>query len=205
MCPIPELLAVVLGDAIHDLRSALDHLASGIVRTLPGKPLGDTRPYFPMSPEREKLESDKTLAAMEEALPGAKNLLIEQLRPPNGPDEATWRFNVLNNIDKHNLIIPAVTIVEIQNLNATWGEGNVMHGGVDLGDASRSRVLMETGEPITIGENIRTLVDVRFGVGTDPFLGKPVVATLEQIRDLVLKVLQAFRDAMALQIAGTEG
>src|SRR6185312_937803 len=153
--PIPEFLAVIIGDAIHNLRSALDLLAGGIIRTLPGKPLGDKRPHFPMHSERKNLEADLSLAAIEKALPGAKKLLLEDIRPANGPNETTWRFNVLNNLDKHNLIIPAVSIAEIKNVNARWGTGGVMYGGIDRGDAARPRVMMETGEPITIGDDFQ--------------------------------------------------
>jgi hypothetical protein len=48
--PIPETLALIVGDAVHNLRAALDHLAAGILRRWHPKP--PDRPFFPMHPEK---------------------------------------------------------------------------------------------------------------------------------------------------------
>ena len=75
--PIPEMFALVIGDAIHNLRAALDHLASGICRTVDP----DAKPYFPVSKDRKDLENSGSLKQMEAALPGSQKAILDKIRP----------------------------------------------------------------------------------------------------------------------------
>lgn len=117
--PIAENFALIIGDAVHNLRGALDHLAGGVLRSLSTDP--PSKPFFPMHPDRERLIADRNLSALDAALPGAKELILNQLRPENGPDEKFWTFNTLDNADKHNLLVPNVSITDVRNIFAVIG------------------------------------------------------------------------------------
>lgn len=187
--PIPELLAIIVGDAIHNLRSALDHLAGGIIRTLCDPPK-DLRPHFPMHPNWEHLKTDRSLAAIEQALPGSKKTLLEEIRPANGVNERLWGFNDLSNLDKHNLIIPSIAVTQIIGSFRTGTSTFTNCGGGS--DATKPSVLISSNAPIIVDKDFQTTVDVRFGEGKHPFKNEAVISTLFQIRDIVSETLNAF-------------
>ena len=82
----------MIGDAIHNLRGALDHLATGIIRTHKD----GAKPYFPISQNRDDLINDaemsRRLDDMEQSLPGSKKLILDQIRPVNDARESLWSF-----------------------------------------------------------------------------------------------------------------
>lgn len=80
--PIPETLANIIGDALGNLKSALDYAAVRI--DAPGT-------YFPTAP-RADLPNQPALTKLEAALPGFRGLLLNTIRPENGPDEPLWEL-----------------------------------------------------------------------------------------------------------------
>jgi hypothetical protein len=181
--PIPETLALVIGDAVHNFRTALDHLATAIV---PGKAT-----YFPIAPARKDFVTAPILSAMEQALPGAKSLLTDKIRPENGPNERLWSFNSLDRDDKHNSLLPVVTVAEITGFQIIQRGRVIDQGGRYRGDATQPiNILMAYG-PIAIRGDYETTVEVRFGQGSS-FEGEPVVETLMSIGDLVTETLNEF-------------
>ncbi len=186
---IPSILALMLGDAIHNLRSALDHLSTAMVRTI--KPGAKT--YFPIAPKREIFEAAPVLDLIEKALPGGKKLILENIRPKNASNEVLWRFNDLDNDDKHNLIIPTVTIAKIEGLDALVGS-NRATGNIICNDAARPfcvLALKGRESDITIQDNSKLTVDVKFGKRS-VFENEPVIPTLTQIAGLVSHTLDEF-------------
>ncbi len=187
--PIPETLALVIGDAIHNLRAALDHLANGIVREWHPEP--PDFGFFPMTKKRENLISHAHLPAIEQALPGTEKLLLEDIRPADGASKSLWAFHSLDNDDKHNLILPTVTFATVSNINVTMGNGGSMTNCGAGSDAARPMVIIHSDLPITVENNLNATVDIKFGDGT-PFKDNPVIPTLLQISDVVSETLKAF-------------
>ena len=187
--PIPETLAVIIGDTVHNLRCALDHTASAIIRTKDPR----AEPHFPMFKEREKLEGAKWLAAIEEALPGSRRMFLENVRPEGGANDHLWRFNDLSNTDKHNLLIPTVTLVAVNGINADVGGRRFQNLGSGGNAAHPIGIIAWTyaqGQ-IAMDQNFKAAVQIKFGAGT-PFEDEPVIPTLLQMSDLVSETLNAF-------------
>ena len=180
-------LAVVIGDAVHNLRAALDHLATGIIRTHDPK----AKPYFPIHPERKSLETAPDLARIEANLPGAKKLLLEEIRPENGPNEHLWLFNDLDNADKHSLILPTISVTKIETSGITLPGGTTIGTLEVSGDATRPINLIRDAGQISIDDNFKVTASVLFGEGT-LFKNKPVIPTLMQIADIVTDTLDQF-------------
>ena len=188
---IPETLAAIIGDSVGNVRAALDHLASGIVREWGTPSQGPL--YFPLAP-RKDLVSHTGLAAIEQALPGSEKLLLDQIRPSNGPNEHFWDFYTLNKDDKHNFFIPTVVAVTVDNINARIGTNTWTNCAVGF-DAARPAKLFRSDLPISISDNFETTVDVKFGKGT-PFENEPVIPTLLQISQVVMETINAFERLM---------
>jgi hypothetical protein len=184
---IPDALAAIIGDTVGNLREALDHLASGIVRQWGTSIAGAL--YFPVTP-RKDLIAHTGLAAIEQALPGSKKLLLEEIRPDDGPNEHFWDFYTLNKDDKHNFFIPTVTVGEIRGLNANVG-GNIFNNCLFGFNAARPQIIFDSPVPIAISNNFDAIVDVKFGEGT-PFKDEPVIPTITQISEVVAEAINAF-------------
>ena len=183
--PIPETLGLIIGDAVHNLRAALDHFANVVIRTW--LPANGKRAFFPMSSKWENFVSHSDFPAIEEALPDTKDLLLKEVRPKDGPNEALWSFNTLDNDDKHNLILPTVAFADISNINITTGGGVLRNCGAGS-DAARPMVILRSSWPITMHNDLNPAVDVKFGKGS-PFENEPVIPTLTQISKLVDETL----------------
>jgi hypothetical protein len=106
-----------------------------------------------------------------------------------------WSFNSLDNLDKHNLIIPAISVVSVNNINARSGT-NVMENCGIGGDAARPINMIRSVAPIAIQNNFQTTVAVRFGQG-NVFENEPVIPTLMQIAQIVGEALGAFERHIA--------
>ncbi len=184
--PIPETFALIIGDAVHNLRAALDHLASGIIRTIdPG-----AKRYFPVTKIRDNLEKSGDLALMETALPGSKELVLNKIRPVNGGRDHLWAFGSIDIDDKHNLVVPTITIATIDGISGN--SRGMSFEGIGFGnDAAKPFIAMASTNPFSIQGKPHASVDVSFGPGT-PFYGHPVVPTLLDIRQLVEETIEAF-------------
>jgi hypothetical protein len=99
----PDCLALIAGDAIQNLMSALDHLAYQLVcsETADNPPKLD-RIYFPIGDDKEKYETKKReymKGAHQETLDA-----IDSLKPYKDGNYLLWALYRLNNIDKHRLL-----------------------------------------------------------------------------------------------------
>lgn len=195
--PIAEILALIIGDAVHNLRTALDHLATGIARTADAS----AEIHYPMCKAREDLiarpgaklsGAHKALGAVEQALPGATKLILDEIRPANGPNDSLWGFHPLDNDDKHNLLIPTVSVTSVDNLNCVIGTNRIMGGNIG-GDATKPIRLIRSDVPFSINDDFYTSVEVKFGQG-GPFENDPVVSTLTQIAGLITHTINKFEN-----------
>jgi hypothetical protein len=99
----PDDLALLAGDTIQNLVTALDHLAYQLVC----KDTGDAPPnprgiYFPIADDQAKYDASK-----ESKLAGASTKTIasiDAVRPYRGGNDALWRLDRLNKIEKHRLL-----------------------------------------------------------------------------------------------------
>jgi hypothetical protein len=96
----PLGFSLIVGDAIHNLRSALDHLAWQLVEVNGKTPSKGT--YFPISETLTKYKSSKG-AKIQGMSAGAKNLL-DSIKPYQGGNDDLWILNELDNFDKHRLL-----------------------------------------------------------------------------------------------------
>ncbi|WLA68834.1 hypothetical protein [Bradyrhizobium diazoefficiens] len=121
------------------------------------------------------MASHSSLKTLDQALPGFETLLLQTIRPENGPDEPLWELvGKSNNENKHSDFIPAVTVSEIRKLDIRTDTNSIT--GVALAfDAARPWKLVKSWLPITINPAFEAIVQVRFGKGT-PVENEPAVA-----------------------------
>lgn len=104
----------------------------------------------------------------------------------------TWEIRAADNIDKHNLIVPTITVTSIRNailvddMNkniVTIGEMSVSDGGelLILGYQNRGH--------LKFASNGQASLSITFPDGCEVFAGKPVFPTLLECSQLTSETL----------------
>jgi hypothetical protein len=105
----PPDISILLGEGVHSLRSALDHLAFQLAivgngGALPPKP---KKVYFPIGNDQPNYESRRADPASQGVSAGALNK-IDALEPwHDGKGNLFWIIQEINNIDKHRVVLTA--------------------------------------------------------------------------------------------------
>lgn len=113
--PVPAHIALVAGDAIQNLMSALDHLAYQIVCAgTSDSPPNPNWIYFPIQDDAAKYEAKK-MGKIQGARPSAIKA-IDALQPYKGGNDLLWILYRLNSIEKHRLLITVGSMFQRMNL-----------------------------------------------------------------------------------------
>ena len=104
--PIPDDVYVIAGDTIHNLRSALDHLAWQLVEASGGTP--NSRTGFPVfDPAAFKTKKDET-KFFERKVTGMQPSIVTAIqseKPYKGGNDVLWAIHSLDIVDKHHLLL----------------------------------------------------------------------------------------------------
>lgn len=102
--PPPLQVPVIFGDALHNMRSLLDHVARLLVVANGGQPV-DRPPGATAFPIH--LERPNRRVTINPGISAEAQAVVESLQPfldPNPQQHPLWRLSELNNIDKHRLL-----------------------------------------------------------------------------------------------------
>jgi hypothetical protein len=110
-----EEIALIIGDVLHNLRSALDLLYYETVVLCNGTPSKWTR--FPFADTREQLVSRLNSALEEKRITrNIYNLILNIVKPYQTGNNALWTLDDLNITDKHQLLIPVLKLVMLRDV-----------------------------------------------------------------------------------------
>jgi hypothetical protein len=99
-----------------------------------GKPR-DTRIYFPFYEKGENIKNSRGYKLLQETIPDAATFIENEIKPGFDCSPDLYAVSHLDNIDKHNFILPIVAVTEIVDLYAVDGEGG-LHGTKHRFDAA---------------------------------------------------------------------
>lgn len=113
---VPDKIALISGDVIQNLRSALDHLACELFIEENKGAISPKYICFPIeknlqSYEREKVRKTKGISI-------EKLKLIDSVKPYKGGNDLLWAIATLNNTDKHRLLITVGSTFESVDIGA---------------------------------------------------------------------------------------
>ncbi len=102
--PIPKPVPLLIGDAVHNMRSALDHLANALV--IQNGKIPNTSTEFPLFADRPPSKSEKArfMSKIDKMSPAARRQIIRLQPYHRGNDahfESLWILHRLDIIDKH--------------------------------------------------------------------------------------------------------
>lgn len=112
---VPPNIALISGDVVQNLRSALDHLAYSLfVKETKNRVLG-THIYFPIEKDAQTYETEKTRKTR--GISQQVLNIIDRIKPYKGGNDNLWRIHELNRIDKHRLLLTITTKSSFESLD----------------------------------------------------------------------------------------
>jgi hypothetical protein len=179
--PIPDDVPLIIGDAVHNLRSALDHLAWQLVESGGGTP--DRNTYFPICKSPQHYTSAISKGGMNAIAPGAIQI-IAALQPHGTKDDTLWHIHELDRWDKHRLVLTTATALN------KW---SIIARGQEIGWPEPAIPLKRGHEIVNVPadtyhrtghKNFKLGIDIAFGE-SEVVAGKSVLETLNHMADFV--------------------
>jgi hypothetical protein len=119
-------LAVIAGDAIHNLRSALDIAWLEIVREVGTKPIKKWN-KFPIDPDQPKQWLERVLTETAGIDPNSRiyDFLVNHVKGYQGGDTDILAIHSLDIDDKHRLLLPVLTVTGITGVETEREDGTI--------------------------------------------------------------------------------
>jgi hypothetical protein len=205
---VDPIISLIIGDAVHNLRSALDHLAASLVRDK-GNIVGPNT-YFPIykGPSQYVTESPGKIKGMS----STDETRIGLLKPYLGGDDRFWGLHRMDITDKHNLILTQTQCIDGINYAVSEAETAEALGMSDyfgrVPSTKKETVTIPWSGPLLVpkkgeilfrfpgntekNEDMQPSFDIAFG-DVEVFKGKLVLPSLRDLANLVQTVVNAFR------------
>jgi hypothetical protein len=206
---VPYEICIILGDAIHDLRTALDHLAQQLYLVGSGATeyrKGTSFFIAPKASEYQKHVGGKVEKIRQEAIDALAAL--EPYKYGKGSD--FWVLHSLDNIDKHRALVAAGSSYEAVGVG--WPEGarkfaadkGIKLGGFPIAITPADNLCpLKIGDELYIGgpdEEIDPNRPFKFAVAlNEPDITKPgpMMEVVQRLADLVSNTVTAFKPLLA--------
>lgn len=125
--------------------------------------------------------------------PALVMLLLQKLKPYRGGNFARWEVRKADNIDKHNLIVPSVTITQLRGINLFDEAHNNRFQNMTVVVGAGGRLnLIGYGIPgahLKVANKGQATAGIIFVQDMEVFAGKPVLPTLLQCIQLAAEAI----------------
>jgi hypothetical protein len=205
--PIPVHIPLLAGDAAHNLRTALDYLAYSLIpKGASSTP--ETHIYFPICKGLEEYRTESVRKT--KGMPKEAKERIDAFKPYAGGDNRLWELHQLDIIDKHRLLMTTATIVTEMGFTIDTEYVEAAFKGLfklppdaipkrtinfpapkPLFSMEKGALLCSVNGNFETDQRVNLIFDVAFGE-SEVFSGKPILATLVELTDLVESILLAF-------------
>jgi hypothetical protein len=184
--------ALTIGDALHNLRSALDHLYYQVVLACGGTPTKWTR--FPIFDTEDRLVAtlNGALEQRQITVPVVR-FTVDSIKPHQGGNPALWGLHNLNIRDKHEILVPVLKLVLVDGVHLEDNEHRPIGKTTYIMDeSSRIRLRDADDRRVTVRDKGHASASIYFNIGT-PFGGDGVIPTLKGISEEVTRTVEAFQ------------
>jgi hypothetical protein len=198
--PVPPYFSLIAGDAIHNLRTALDYLAW----QLSASP--DAMTCFPICETPEEHETAMRSRKVKSVPEKAKEAM-RLLKPYKGGNNAFWQLHRLDIADKHHLLLANVGHVDkwrvnmessFDELHEIW-PGFAMPSVMDVRPFVKIVPVFKQGDELfrltgntEVNKDIEVAFNITFRQSEIPE-SEPIIETLQRFADLIeMTVLPAF-------------
>ncbi len=189
---VPKGLALIVGDAIHNARAALDLIAAQMFREKTGTDSAHIK--FPFRNSREALINACAGGDIQKSGANAVALIVDRIRPYKGGDDTLCALHELDISDKHLLLIPHITVVQLRDVYMEDDRNNRITFRSITVDAGRTVNLVKSEGPggiFKVKKHGQPSFGVLFDKGT-PLENQPILSTLVQFTEHVSRTIDAF-------------
>ncbi len=189
--PMPPAFPLGIGDAIHNLRCALDFLMSELCAAK-----ADDRLHFPFDQEERNLRNRiKDIQAKYGLPPDVAGIIADVIKPWEKGTYALWAMNKLDNHDKHKLLIPVASVTKLTGVSGYGPNNNSFTDCNFIVGAGGVVNFLGLPGPITITNPGTRVFDLSFR--HDQFFPRrAVIPTLQKLHKLTLGVIDALEAHM---------
>jgi hypothetical protein len=190
--PLPCEWPLIIGDAIHNLRSALDIAQCELVSLAGGAPTDWTR--FMFAENRNEL-IDKLGKGVLKGAPDVVVMIADVIKPYTTRDNPLAAMHSLDIADKHTLLLPVIGITQLRGMDATIaGFGKLTNNTFSVSHGAIMFPVISDA-PIQITRQGEPSFGITFGEG-QPLEGQAIIPTFHQLSQLVSNVIDTFEDTI---------
>ncbi len=190
--PMPSAIGLVIGDAIHNLRTALDHATWELIGIDNGTQ--DRWTKLPAS-ATGKVDYESACRGLKTPREDTKQFFVD-LEVYSGSRSPLYPLHVLDNTDKHMVLLPllaAAHISEIRFLNPDGSTAMTMQDCTFGHDSDGIARLAALGPGMSVETDNNTKVSAAiFFSPNQPLAGEPVIPSLEALANEVSVTIDAF-------------
>lgn len=188
----PEDLPLILGDALHNLRAALDHLAIAVVEANGGNGSGV---YFPFGLNAAHLDQQISKKKFDRASADAVSLL-RTIAPRKDGNAELRAIHDLDIADKHKLILEVAHNAGLPSLDLDFITQTYFRlpDGVPSFSPVVDGAMLFSGPPdrgFQIGSSVEVIAVFEFGPGS-PLAGSRISSKLRELAGLVDQTIAQF-------------
>jgi hypothetical protein len=180
--PMPPIIPVIAGDAIQNLYSSLDYLASKLVVANGGKPT--TKTAFPIAKNVPTTKGE--IARYEGQVCGMHEevkQLLKSLNPYRGEDNSFWRLHKLNNINKHRSLVTMGFQPSMLGDDSLW---------TNLGPLQQGSEIARFPADCKNYKEINFLIDIAINEPEADVIHHPLITVLRGCHNMVKRTVQNF-------------
>lgn len=192
-------IALIVGDAVHNLRCALDIAWNGAVTVLSSEPQSRFR-KFPIDPEgdREKLKSTLTKSTKIPVSSPVIPLMLDRVQCYKGGDPDILAIHALDIDDKHRVLIDMLTVSGLNGVEVEHEDGNITRYEIMLVPPKSYRAVVPLNSKLKNHGEVR--FEITFGDRATT-KGLEVLPTLRRMSAKSLKIVRLLQ-RMRLHLSG---
>jgi hypothetical protein len=190
---LPEEIPLIVGDAIHNLRAALDFMAYDIIQAAGKSP--DRHAHFPVREKRHDVVSAINGGDIKFAPIPVVNAIVDGVKPYKGGNDALWGLHQLDLIDKHRLLIPHASFTFVTGVSARGAGFSIINDNFAVDGGGELATYRIPGDVEITGHN-KPGVGVFFDKGF-PFEKDPVYPLLLALTNSVSEAISIVERAYA--------
>ncbi|HEY8580916.1 MAG TPA: hypothetical protein VIL72_13585, partial [Beijerinckiaceae bacterium] len=197
----PRHTPTILGDALHNLRAALDHAYCALVIANEGTVGEYCRFPFSKNGDMKSLEGSLKGHEKKGCAPSQKiiALILNEIEPfPGKKGSDLCDLHALDIADKHLDLLPTEQHTAVSDL--TFSTGSSIRG-LTLLTSNAPAIAFAPGTGLSPHNQNKVAFDICFGGGT-AFEGKPILPILKRLHTLVVDTLQKLERAAAEEARG---
>jgi hypothetical protein len=196
--PFPETTALIVGDAIHNLRSALDLMICAIVERA-GESTKHVKFPFGTEETREQFIGRVQKGTVKKCLPEPLWAdILDVIKPYKGGNAAICAIHDLDILDKHILLIPVLSVASLTGVHVDDEASGLhmvnctiaVHGNRSLSAIGWSGMLAKRPK-LHIKDKGKATADILFQNGL-PLQRQAIIPTLKQLSQLVSGIIERF-------------